>query len=70
MKRLNKISPVLIIAILFIGLSTTKIHAQEDDISTDSPMIVPSQTNSPSAPPTIIDESDSNGVSEVDEYDN
>jgi hypothetical protein len=70
MKNLNKLSPILILTILIIGLSTSKIHAQEDEISTDSPMIVPSQTNSPSAPPTIIDESDANGVSEVDEYDN
>ena len=45
-----------------------KLHAQ-DDMPNDSETIVPPSTGNSGTPPVIIDESDSGGVSDVDEYD-
>lgn len=63
---------VLFLAIIAVLATITpmKLMAQDDEAMPDSPMIIPSPNTNQSTPPVIIDESDSGGVSEVDEYDN
>jgi hypothetical protein len=70
-KYLTRFSLVSFITVLVAVMALTapmKLKAQ-DDVSGDEETIVPPSSNSNGAPPTIIDESDSNGVSDVEEYD-
>lgn len=65
-KNLTRIS--LVALILAVAVSAPlKVKAQDE--GSDEETIVPPSTNTNTPPPTIIDESDSNGVSDVEEYD-
>ena len=59
--------------ILVVAMAATlplKGHAQDDMSSgSDEETIIPPNTGNNAPPPTIIDESDSGGVSDVEEYD-
>lgn len=55
----------LLLSITLVTIAPHGLKAQEDDPA-DSPSIVPVQGSS--APPVIIDETDSSGVSDVDSY--
>ena len=61
----------LLLSLVLLKVLTFSSYAIAQD---DDDIIVPDQetfspTSSDSAPPVIIDESDSNGVSDVEEYD-
>jgi len=66
LKNLTRISLVALVVAMAVT-APLKSMAQ-DDVSPDEETIVPPSTNN-GTPPTIIDESDSNGVSDVEEYD-
>ena len=60
----------LLIALLIftLGALTVSAYAQDDlDTESDNPSIVPNPNTN--TPPVIMDESDSSGVSDVEEYD-
>lgn len=69
MQRLKLLTLLTVVLLAF--LSPLKIYAQDDDQPADTPpAIVPSPDSNQSNQPVIMDDSDSGGVSEVDEYDN
>lgn len=67
---MKKLSLLTLIFILSLSLRTSLVKAQDEDGGMDNPSIVPQATGNQSAQPIVIDESDSEAVSEVDEYDN
>lgn len=66
LKNLTRISLVAVVVAMAVT-APLKSMAQ-DDIPSDDETIVSPSTNS-GTPPTIIDESDSSNVSDVEEYD-
>ncbi len=62
---------LLLLSILTIALSIVpSAHAQDqDNDDLDTPSIIPNPNQS-NTPPIIMDESDSNEVEEVEEYEN
>lgn len=69
LKYLTRFSLVAFIALMAIT-APMKLKAQ-DDMPNDEETIVPppSPSTNNGTPPTVIDESDSGGVSDVEEYD-
>lgn len=67
LKNLTRISLVALVVAMAVT-APLKSMAQ-DDVLPEEETIVPPSTNNNGTPPTIIDESDSNGVSDVEEYD-
>lgn len=66
-KKLSTFSLVFLMA-LTLG-SLHKVHAQDDMPVSDDEIIVPPGSSNGQTPPVIIDESDSESVSDVEEYD-
>jgi len=66
LKNLTRISLVALVVAMAVT-APLKSMAQ-DDVSSDEETIIPPSTNN-GTPPTIIDESDSGSVSDVEEYD-
>ncbi len=66
LKYLTRIS--LIAFITFMAVSVPMKVKAQDDMPNDSETIIP-PTSGGATPPTIIDESDSNTVPDVEEYD-
>ncbi|MGZ3788545.1 MAG: hypothetical protein ACXVLQ_08490 [Bacteriovorax sp.] len=64
-KYLSRFSLVALIALMAVA-APMKLKAQDD--ASDEETIAPPATNT-SAPPVIIDESDSGSVPDVEEYD-
>jgi hypothetical protein len=64
----------LLITLLLTYTTAKSVHAQDEGIipeSESSPASsIPQINNNSPTPPVIIDESDSSGVSESDDYDN
>lgn len=67
LKKFTRISLVVFVALMAV-VAPMKLKAQ-DDAGSDEETILPPPINPNGAPPTIIDESDSQGVSDVEEYD-
>lgn len=68
LKKLSHFSLVLVVALTVLSPSTAL--AQDDDMPvSDDEIIIPPGSNNTDTPPTIIDESDSESVSDVEEYD-
>jgi hypothetical protein len=58
----------LLLCLALLTAVATKVYAQdESEVENDTPAIVPQPGSTPQ--PIIMDESDSGGVSDVDEYD-
>lgn len=66
LKNLTRISLVALIAMMAVSVPMKGMA--QDELPEDEETIVPPNTNN-GTPPTIIDESDSNTVSDVEEYD-
>ncbi len=66
-----KTKSLLLLALVVFHTFTSYAHAQDDEMSfpEDSESIVPAGGTSSATPPVIIDESDSQDVSDVEEYD-
>jgi hypothetical protein len=65
-----KTKSLLLFSLVLFHTYTNYAHAQDDDMTfpdQESSVIPADSTNS--APPVIIDDSDSQGVSDVEEYD-
>lgn len=63
----------LLMAILLTHTVALTVHAQDDLIpesDTSSGSFIPPVNSTPAMPPTIIDDSDSSGVSDPDDNDN
>lgn len=67
LKYLTRFSLIAFI-VCMAAAAPMKLRAQ-DDMPNDSETIVPPSSGSNATPPVIIDESDSGGVSDVEEYD-
>ncbi len=61
-----------LVALIVLSVATTplKISAQETEEGDEDTFVPPPPTASNPNPPVILDESDSGGVSDVEEYDN
>jgi hypothetical protein len=66
LKYLSHLSLALFI-VLVAAISPLKLMAQDD--SDEDTFVPPSSSSSSAAPPVIMDESDSNSVNDVEEYD-
>ncbi len=65
----SKLSILTLASILALGSSLYPIKVKAQEENNEEEVALPSTNNMNSAPPVIIDESDSSGVSDVEEYD-
>lgn len=69
--KIKNLTALALVLLALVAITTPKkVYAQDEEATMDSPAIIPSTNQGQSMPPAIIDESDSGGVSEVEEYDN
>lgn len=68
-KYLSRVSHLSLIAVVtFLAAVAPMGLMAQDDMSSDDEMIMPSSSNT-GAPPVILDQSDSDTVPDVEEYD-
>jgi hypothetical protein len=65
---------ILLISLLLTSIAANSLHAQDEGVIPESDTspgtFVPQINTGAPTPPVIIDESDSSGVSDNDDYDN
>lgn len=66
-KQLSSFFLIFLLALTVI--SPTKLVAQDEIPVSDDEVLIPNTNSSSDTPPVIIDESDSENVSDVEEYD-
>ena len=65
----SKLSILALATLLAMGSSIYPIKVKAQEENNEEEVALPTSNNINTAPPVIIDESDSSGVSDVEEYD-